>query len=143
MLGAGISPNVTHNGAPAGGSVRQGLNLVDDLFNLQNYDIETQALIDFINQALGVYERDFKWSFMRTVNPLFWVGKILELVSSVPFYLLGRIGFDQEELELSSLGRVVKWAIKTVGYFTIGWQFLVIIGILPKELSLLQLINWK
>ena len=59
IIEAGLSPYVTHYDAPAMGGRVTSINLIENLFNLQHYDIEPQSIIDTIDQALGVYERDF------------------------------------------------------------------------------------
>lgn len=139
LIDAGLSPNVIHTPAPAIGGLAQRINLVDNLFNLQNYDIESQALIDFIDQAYGVYERDFFKSIIRTINPLYWGGRVLEMIASSPFYLLGQIGFNQYRLETSLFGRIIKLIIKIVSTISLFWGMLSKLKILPETFDLF---NW-
>ena len=80
----GITPDVVYTPPPAIGSYIQQINLIDNLFNLQNYDIETQALLDFIDQVDGAYKLDFINSILRTLNPFYWLGKLLEIIASTP-----------------------------------------------------------
>ena len=127
---------VTYTPPPVIGGYIQQIDLIDNLFNLQNFDIEVQTLIDVIDQALGIFERDFFNSVLRTIYPLFWFGKILELISSVPFYLLGSVGFNRVRLENSGIGKLVKFIIKTITLFVLIWQFLAIFKIVPQEIDL-------
>jgi len=141
MQEVGQAANVIYTDPPAIGGRRSNLNLLDNIFNLQNYDIEPQTIIDFIDQAIGVYERDFTSSIIRTFNPLFWAGKVLEAIASVPFMVLGRLGLPQQKIESSPLGVIIKWLIKGITAFTTVWQFLVFVGVIPPELSLLRLLK--
>lgn len=141
MQEVGQAANVIYTDPPAIGGRRSNLNLLDNIFNLQNYDIEPQIIIDFIDQAIGVYERDFTSSIIRTFNPLFWAGKVLEAIASVPFMVLGRLGLPQQKIESSPLGVIIKWLIKGITAFTTVWQFLVFVGVIPPELSLLRLLK--
>lgn len=136
-----FSVNVVHTPPPAIGGLVQRINLIDNLFNLQHYDIEPQALIDMIDQVLGVYERDFVMSIVRTFNPLYWLGKFLEIIASLPFYILGRLGFERNKLERSSTGKVVKWLIKLLILVGSVWEVLARLKIIPQEFDLLILLS--
>lgn len=141
FLGVGLSPNVIHTPPPAIGGLMQRINLIDNLFNLQNYDIEPQELIDFIDQIYGVYERDFLNSIIRTLNPFYWLGRVLEIIASVPFYLLGQIGFNQHKLESSLTGQVIKLLIKILSIVSLFWGLLSKLEILPDTFDLSNWLN--
>lgn len=126
---------MTYTPPPAIGGCIQNIDLIDNLFNLQNYDIEVQTLIDIIDRALGIYERDLKNSIIRTLNLFFWLEKSLELISSLPFYLLGSVGFNRLRLETSDIGKLVKFIIKLITIFVLLWQFLAIFKIVPQEMD--------
>jgi len=136
-----FSVNVVHTPPPAIGGLVQRINLIDNLFNLQHYDIEPQALIDMIDQVLGVYERDFVMSVVRTFNPLYWLGKVLEIMASLPFYILGRLGFERNKLERSSTGKVMKWLIKLLTLVGGIWEVLARLKITPQEFDLSILLS--
>lgn len=135
VIEAGCPLSVTYTPPPAIGGYIQNINLIDNLFNLQNYDLGVQTLIDITDQALGIYERDFKNSIIRTFNPFFWLEKILELISSLPFYLLGSVGFNRLRLEASDIGKLVKFIIKVITIFVSLWKFLAIFKIVPQEMD--------
>lgn len=141
IVEAGLSPYVTHYDAPAMGGRATSINLIENLFNLQHYDIESQSIIDVIDQALGVYERDFVKSIIRVINPIFWLGRTLEFISSIPFYLLGRIGLNQQKLEESFIGRVVKLVIKVATLLALIWELLARLKMIPESFDLLRFIE--
>lgn len=141
IIETGLSPCLTHIDAPAMGSRATRVNVIDNLFNLQYFDIEPQEVIDIIDRALGVYEKDFAKSVIRAINPIFWLGRILELISSIPFYLLGRIGFNQQKLEESFIGRLVKLVIKVATLLALTWELLARLKMIPETFDLLRFVE--
>lgn len=141
LLGTGISPDVVHTPPPAIGGYVQRINLVENLFNLFNYDIEHQVLIDTIDKAIGVYEKDFLPSVIRTINPLFWLGKILETIASVPFYLLGSVGFNRRKIENSIAGKLIKWLIKLLTLLLAIWEGMARLKLLPENIDILKVLK--
>lgn len=137
----GCPLKVTYTPPPAIGGYIRTIDLIDNLFNLQNFDIEVQTLIDIIDQALGIYEGDFTKSIIRTFSPLFWLGWVLEFISSIPFYLLGSIGFSRVRIENSILGKFIKLIIKIITLFVLIWQFLAIFKIVPETMELQKLVR--
>jgi len=141
IIETGLSPYVVYTPPPAIGGYVQRINLIENLFKLQNYDIETQAVIDIIDQALGVYEGDFVKSIIRVFNPIFWLGKVLEFISSLPFQLLGQIGFNQQKLEVSFIGKLIKFIIKIATLFALVWELLARLKIFPDTFNLVEWIE--
>ncbi len=110
--------------------------LVGDIDILQNIFlipklplVEPQRLLDHIERAIGVYEHDQKKATWRTINPLFWLGLLLDYFVNLPFKVIGRFGFDQMKVETSILGRIIKG---------VGWLF----TRLAAFLTVLQLIGY-
>lgn len=144
MVDANISPIVIYTPPPMLGGPIQRMNVLDNLFNLQNYDIETQGVIDFIDQAVGVYKNDFAYSVLRVFNPLYWLRIILEFVASIPFAILGAIGIDEKKAEQSYVGRIVKIVIKFLALIATAagiWDFLARLNLVPESINLVNLIK--
>lgn len=138
MFDANISPTIIYTPPPMLGGPIQRMNVLDNIFNLQNYDIEIQGVVDFIDQAIGVYRNDFIYSVLRIFNPLYWLKIILELVASVPFVLLGVIGVDEKKAEKSYVGRVTKIIIKfvaVIGSIAGIWDFLARLNLIPASIN--------
>ena len=137
----GASPIVVYTPPPAIGGYIQNINLVDNLFNLQKFDIEIQALVDFIDQVDGVYQQDFISSIVRTINPFYWLGKLLELIARVPFFFLGSIGLNQKQIEGCFVGKLVKLIIKlftTIGVIVSVWDLFAKLRMVPDSFDLLK-----
>lgn len=137
----GITPNIVYTPPPAIGGYIQRINLIDNLFNLQNYDIEIQALLDFIDQVDGVYQQDFINSILRTFNPFYWLGRLLEFIASIPFYLLGSVGFNREKVENSAVGKLVKWLIKFFTLIFAVWEAMARLSLLPANIDVIRILK--
>jgi len=67
------------------------------------------ALMDTVERAIGVYISDKKKSILRSFNPFFWLGYILECVVALPFKFVGMLfGFDSAKAETSPIGKLIK-----------------------------------
>jgi len=133
------SPILTYYPPPAIGGFVTDIDLVDNIFNLQKYDIEPQSLIDVLDKALGIYQSELTPSLIRIFNPFVWLGKLLEIVASVPFLLLGSVGFDKKRLELSFVGKIVKLIIKLISLVVTIWEILYRLGIVPDKINIIAL----
>ncbi len=77
------------------------VNLFVEVFSLRQFDIPHRNVIDRVERAIGVYERDHRASKRRTWNPLWWF-------SRAPFYVLRAAGFDTAPIEFTLLGRALR-----------------------------------
>jgi len=113
---AGISDKVSVREAPMlGGRVFSGVPLLANMFNLHTLDQEPSSLLDFLDRAIGTLEHDRRSAWLRTFNPLFWMGLLFSAAARLPFFVLGELGFDRARAEQSAAGRFVKGFIWLVG----------------------------
>ena len=61
---------------PAIGGPSRSVELFDDIFLLDQYDIPPSMVVDELDRAIGVYETDRRNSIFRTFNPLWWIGNL-------------------------------------------------------------------
>jgi len=108
ILLAGVPTSIFYSPPPAFGGISGDIDLILNIFNLHEFQISPNMLLDLVDRAIGVYERDKIRSIFRTFNPLYWLLLILEYIMSIPFYILGRVGFNQDKLEQSFWGRLIK-----------------------------------
>ena len=59
------------------GGKSQNIDLILNIFNLGRNDIPPHAAIDYIERAIDVYKADKVFSFVRTINPFFWISVLL------------------------------------------------------------------
>lgn len=106
---SGVDDRMTYREAPmSGGRVYRNLPLISNLFNLNDFEIPAQNVLDMLDRAIGNLENDRRASARRTANPLFWLGLAIEGVGRIPFALLGRAGFDRAKIEDSTAGKLLR-----------------------------------
>jgi len=108
VLLAGINPTLFYSPPPAIGGYCHDIDLIHNIFNLGKFSIAPNIVIDIIDRAIGIYENNRWKAFRRTLNPFFYFGLIINWVATLPFVLLGTLGFDRKKAETSFLGRIVK-----------------------------------
>ena len=104
----GVNPRLTYTPPPAIGGYAQNIDVIHNIFNLNHFSIPPDPIFDFIDRAIGIYEKNHSKSIVRTFNPFFWISELLIYVARLPFKLKGRLGFDQEKAEQSLIGRILK-----------------------------------
>jgi len=108
ILSSGTVPRINYSPPPAIGGGTTIIDLLNDIFMFSSFRIDSRLLIDFIERSIGIYEADKTNAFGRTINPFYWLFSILEFVVSIPFKILGYAGLDQERIESSLFGRLIK-----------------------------------
>lgn len=108
---SGYNVTIDYSDPPAIGGRHRVIHLLENAFNLTQYEIPPQMLIDQVEQAIGKYERNLRKAMLRTVNPFFWFNQALAAVLGFPFRLLASAGLvDESTLDrnpLLSVGRAV------------------------------------
>jgi hypothetical protein len=112
---AGVNPVVVWSPPPVVGGRPQEIDVVLNVFNLERYLIPFSPLYDYIERALGIYEHDERAAAVRTVNPIYWLGRVFDYVSRLPFIALSRAGFDAGSIEDSLVGRLFRFTVYVVG----------------------------
>jgi hypothetical protein len=111
FLYAGINPSIRHTPPPAIGGYIQSIDLVQNIFNLDRFQITPPTLLDFIDRTIGVYENNKRPAVLRVINPFFYIGIIFDWVARLPFMLIGRAGFNRQKAEGSLIGHAIKGSI--------------------------------
>lgn len=115
MIAAGIDPSIIYSPPPASGVFyRQRVSLLHNFHNLRHYNIQPNGLMDFIVRSASIYSKDFTKARLRTFNPIYWIGCILDYIADLPFVLVGKLGFNRTKAEASLIGRILKMIFKTV-----------------------------
>lgn len=106
---SGVSDHVTFREAPvAGGRVMPGISILANIFNLHQMAAGPGQVMDCLDRAIGVLENDRRAAWRRTLNPLYWVNRVLIAVARVPFVAMEELGFDGRKAEATFGGRLVK-----------------------------------
>ena len=108
ILNSGIDPSFSWTPPAAVGDDETEIDLIEDIFNLDQFDIGPNNLLDLIDRAIGKYDANRKSAFVRTFNPFFYLGLVLDTISDLPFIAIGILGFNRQKIKTSAIGRLVK-----------------------------------
>jgi hypothetical protein len=125
---AGISTTMTYTPPPLIGGYIRNVELVHNVFNGYHFEMSPQSLIDMIDRARGVYERNHRHARIRTLNPFFYLGLVLDAVASSPFLLATRVGLPGKRLEDSILGVLVRVLVYMAGVAASAIAILTFLG---------------
>ena len=90
MISAGIDPSIIYSPPPATGVFYQkSVSLLYNFYNLSHYRVEPNMLMDFIVRTMSIYSKDSVNALLRTLNPLYWIGRIFDCIVDLPFVLIG------------------------------------------------------
>jgi hypothetical protein len=117
ILCSGINPSITWSPPPAIGGHIKNIDLIQNIFYLHRFQIGGREILDFLERSIGIYERNHKPSLIRTFNPFFYIGRIFDLISELPFFALSKLGFSKEKTETSVIGRLVKGGLYLITVF--------------------------
>ena len=125
IVAAGLAPMVMLTPSPMIGGYAQPIDVILNLFELHDCQISEKRAVDLIERALGVYQSDRTSALRRTINPFWWLFRVLLWFVRIPFVFLGAVGFDVVRAEGSTLGNIFKLLIATSALLTIlnllGW----------------------
>lgn len=130
----GIPRTIYYTPPPAFGGFAGPVDLVANVFQLWQFRIEPQMCSDVLDRAIGSYEAEEKRLFLQCFNPFFWVMWAGNRLLSVPFRILGSLGFDANRIEESLFGRLFK---------ALGWLVALLVGIVTLLEKLGYLENLK
>jgi hypothetical protein len=100
------------------------LDLLENLFSLQQNKVEPQTLVDHVERAIGMYTGDRFNASLRTLNPLYWLSILVNYTARLPFFILGSMGLNRDRLEGSTLGKVFK------GFFRVAVFLAILVGVI-------------
>jgi hypothetical protein len=118
MYYSGTNTSIHYTPPATTGGTARNIDLLQNVFNLHYYQLEKEQLTDLIERSIGTYENDKNKSIIRTFNPFFWLNNLVVYIVRIPFKIIGRIGFNQEKIETSVLGRIVKAILYAIVVFS-------------------------
>lgn len=109
---SGVLTLAFYTSPPILGGKKETIELLQVIFNLNSYNgIQPNDITDPIERSIGVYEDDKINSILRTINPFFWINKIIKIIVKIPFDILGVAGFPQVKIEESFFGKIIKFIL--------------------------------
>ena len=108
ILNLGIDPVFSWTPPSAVGGDETEIDLIQEIFDLDQFDIGPNNVLGLIDRAIGEYDSNRKSAFVRTLNPFFYLGRVLDTISDLPFIATGILGFNRQKIKASVVGRLVK-----------------------------------
>jgi hypothetical protein len=100
----GVSTSVYFTPPPVIGGMAGNVDIFANMYNLHQYEVPEDVLVDQLDKAIGTYRFFQKEYKERIFNPFYWVGRIIKL----PFRIAEFAGFDPGKLEISIFGKLYK-----------------------------------
>lgn len=100
----GVSTSVYYTPPPITGGMAGNIDLLANMYNLDQYDVPEEVIFDMLDKAIGTYRLFQKEYKLRIINPFFWIGRIIK----APFQIAKFAGFDPAKLEMSLFGKLYK-----------------------------------
>lgn len=107
---AGVGSIVTHD-APAKGGKRYKINIIKAIFReslVRNFSLEDDAPLEAIEAAIAKYRILQTRARLQLFNPLFWLVQFIGYGITIPFYIFQKCGFETNDFERTSVGRMIK-----------------------------------
>ena len=108
ILNSDINPSFSWTRPAAAGGGETEIDLIDDIFDLDQFDIGPNNVLGLIDRAIGEYDSNHKSAFIRTIDPFFYLGRVLDTITDLPFIIIGIFGFNRQKIRASAVGRLVK-----------------------------------
>ncbi len=108
ILNSEINPLFSWTPPSGVGGDETGIDLIENIFTLDQFDIGPNNLLACIDRAIEKYDSGRKSTFVRTLNPFFYLGRVLDTITDLPFIIIGVLGFNRQKMKASAIGRLVK-----------------------------------
>ena len=108
ILNSGIDPSFSWAAPGAVGGDETKIDLIEDIFKLDQFDIGPNNVLACIDRTIEKYDSSRKSTFVRMLNPFFYLGRVLNTITDLPFIVIGILGFNRQKIKASAVGRLVK-----------------------------------
>ncbi len=130
ILNSGIDPSFSWTRPAAAGGDDTEIDLIEDILNLDQFDIGPNNVLDLVDRAIAEYDSNRKSALVRTLNPFFYIGLALHTISDLPFIVIGLFGFNRQKLQRSAIGRLIKGALYLITVIAVFPAILHLLGVL-------------
>ncbi len=101
----GTPTSIYYSPPPSVGGLCGEIDFFENIFNLSRFRIPPATVVDSIDQSLGIYNDERFHALWRTINPLWWIWKLVKKIVRFPFFLIKEAGFNASKVENSFLGK--------------------------------------
>lgn len=103
-----INPLIIWSPPPMIGGNTKHIYPIQNFFNLHRFDLGCNDILGFVDRSIGIYELNQSAALIRTLNPFFYIGRLIEWIVELPFLALAKLGLDRGRAESSILGKFIK-----------------------------------
>ena len=115
ILNSGTNLTYTYHPPPAVGGRVMDIDLIFNIFDLDQLHVDSKMVLDYIEIAIGKYQSNHKPALVRIFNPFFYIGLGIDAtISNLLFIVIGTLGFNRQKAETSTIGRLFKGFIQIV-----------------------------
>jgi hypothetical protein len=108
------------------------IDVLARLWDLERHGISTKLPVDVVEEAIGVYHDDQVKSLVRTLNPFFWLGRLIDWIADGIFNgIVALFGGNPNDARSSNFGRMFTklerltlWTATVVGAVIAVLEFL-------------------
>jgi hypothetical protein len=104
---------------------RVQIDVLEQLWYLEKLRLSYRAPSDLVEEAIGKYQADQFNSWVRTFNPFYWIGRLINLVIGELFNVVALVGANPETARNSSTGHI----ISVIGKF-LGWLACIVAAVI-------------
>lgn len=108
----GVDQRYVYNNPVYG--IKRHLHPIRNIFDLVAHDASPDVVVDTLDRTIGVYESNRKSALIRTLNPIFWIVRLIDVITDVPFRLLEPFGYGVEWTRKSRVGGFFKGLLNIV-----------------------------
>jgi hypothetical protein len=83
------------------------VDILEQFWYVEKLRISFRAPSDVVDEAIGKYQSDQRRSWIRTFNPLYWFGRIVDRLLSEAFNVVTIFGGNPETARGSWIGRIL------------------------------------
>jgi hypothetical protein len=83
------------------------VDVLEQLWYLEKLWVSYRAPSDVVEDAIGKYQTDQCQSWIRTFNPFYWFGRLVEWLIGEAFNVVALFGGNPQTARNSSIGRIV------------------------------------
>lgn len=104
------------------------VNVLEVVFELDRYTVPAEEALAILDRARRAYEEDRRRAWLRTLNPLYWLDRLMDTVESLPFELLRAVGVSPGRVARSAPGRVLRVGLRLGVLAVVAGGLLWIVG---------------
>lgn len=111
---SGVITVVMYYELPKQGGRSYPVDVIMNLFECYDYNKRPDDITGLIERSIGIHKSEVPKAKIRTLNPIWWVGRLISWVVALPFLLIERAGFDASKAQQSMMGKIFKLLFELV-----------------------------